>query len=121
MVAAGSTGPTDYYTIVGWSSTVGASWAQVLGELQGGSLTGGEIGAWFGQTGVAFNEAGGGPSTLPAVSVFGTSSTSGSGLAGSGLPAVAGSLVLNPIPEPATLALAGLGGISMLFLRRRKS
>jgi PEP-CTERM motif len=26
-----------------------------------------------------------------------------------------------PVPEPTTLALAGLGGISMLFLRRRKA
>jgi hypothetical protein len=28
---------------------------------------------------------------------------------------------VNPVPEPATLALAGLGGLSMLFLRRRKA
>jgi hypothetical protein len=30
-------------------------------------------------------------------------------------------LYLQPVPEPTTLALAGLGGLSMLFLRRRKS
>jgi hypothetical protein len=30
-------------------------------------------------------------------------------------------LLLAPVPEPATLALAGLGGLSMLFLRRRKN
>jgi len=28
---------------------------------------------------------------------------------------------ISPVPEPASLALAGLGGLSMLFLRRRKS
>jgi hypothetical protein len=28
---------------------------------------------------------------------------------------------VTPVPEPATLALAGLGGLSMLFLRRRKA
>lgn len=28
---------------------------------------------------------------------------------------------ISPVPEPTTLALAGLGGISMLFLRRRKA
>jgi hypothetical protein len=28
---------------------------------------------------------------------------------------------VSPVPEPASLALAGLGGLSMLFLRRRKS
>jgi len=30
-------------------------------------------------------------------------------------------LLLAPVPEPTTLALAGLGGLSMLFLRRRKA
>jgi hypothetical protein len=30
-------------------------------------------------------------------------------------------LYLQPVPEPTTLALAGLGGLSMLFLRRRKA
>jgi hypothetical protein len=29
-------------------------------------------------------------------------------------------LVLSPVPEPATLAFAGLGGLSMLLIRRRK-
>lgn len=28
---------------------------------------------------------------------------------------------VDPVPEPTTLALAGLGGLSMLFLRRRKA
>jgi hypothetical protein len=31
------------------------------------------------------------------------------------------SLFINPVPEPTTLAMAGLGGLSMLFMRRRKS
>jgi hypothetical protein len=31
------------------------------------------------------------------------------------------SIGVNPVPEPTTLALAGLGGLSMLFLRRRKA
>lgn len=30
-------------------------------------------------------------------------------------------VLLAPVPEPTTLALAGLGGLSMLFLRRRKA
>jgi len=30
-------------------------------------------------------------------------------------------ILLEPVPEPTTLALAGLGGLSMLFLRRRKA
>jgi hypothetical protein len=30
-------------------------------------------------------------------------------------------LVLSPIPEPSTLALAGLGGLTLLLFRRRQS
>jgi hypothetical protein len=29
-------------------------------------------------------------------------------------------LVLNPVPEPSAMALAGLGGLSLLLFRRRK-
>jgi hypothetical protein len=29
-------------------------------------------------------------------------------------------LSINPVPEPSTLALAGLGGLSLLLFRRRK-
>jgi len=34
---------------------------------------------------------------------------------------IANQFAIAPVPEPATLALAGLGGLSMLFLRRRKA
>jgi hypothetical protein len=117
--AAGyNTAPSyDYYTIVGWSSALG-NWATVSSELAGGTLA---TAGWFGQSGVAYNYAGGGASGLAAVNLFASSAQTG--LAGSGgLPAT-GAVVLSaiPVPEPATLALAGLGGLSMLFLRRRKS
>ena len=36
-------------------------------------------------------------------------------------PANGENILLSPVPEPTTLALAGLGGLSMLFLRRRKA
>ncbi len=111
-----STGSIDYYTIVGWSASFGSSWSTISSELAAGTLTG--LGS-FGQTAVAYNYAGGGPGGLPAVNVF--SSSAQTGLAGSGgLPSTA-ALVFAAIPEPTTLALAGLGGLSTLFLRRRKS
>jgi len=113
-----STGTIDYYTILGWNASLG-TWATVQSELTAGTLGGS---GWFGQSAVAYNYSGGGPNGLAAVNLFAT--TAQTQLAGSGgLPAVGG-IVLNsltPVPEPATLALAGLGGISMLFLRRRKS
>jgi len=50
-----------------------------------------------------------------------TGATSGSAVdttfSSSGLPPFG----IAPVPEPTTLALAGLGGLSMLFLRRRKA
>jgi len=107
----------DYYTVLGWSATLG-SWSTIQTELNAGSLVTG-LNQFFGQTATAFNYSGGGPSGLPAVNAFLTSAQTG--LAGSGLSSNVGSLVLQAVPEPATLALAGLGGISMLFLRRRKS
>jgi len=110
-----STAGIDYYTILGWNASLG-TWATIQSELSAGTLGGN---GWFGQSVVAYNYSGGGGSGLGAVGLF--SGSAQTGLAGSGgLPAVGG-LVLNPIPEPATLALAGLGGLSMLFLRRRKS
>ena len=111
-----STGTIDYYTIVGWSANAGP-WSTISSELAAGALNLG----YFGQTAVAYNYAGGGPGGLAAVNLFAT--TAQTQLAGSGgLPAVdAITLISITIPEPASLALAGLGGLSMLFLRRRKS
>ncbi len=115
-----NTGSINYYTIVGWSATMG-NWSTVEAELLAGDLSTG-VNQFFGQTLTAYNYAGG-ANSLNAVNLWGGSATTSN--AGTGLPNSGnGSLVLSaiaPVPEPATLALAGLGGISMLFLRRRKS
>jgi hypothetical protein len=115
-----STGPVDDYTIVGWSASEGTSWTTVSAELAAGFI----IPGFFGQTAVAYDNSGGGADSLPGVSVWGASPNGTTGLAGSGgLGTGPDGLTLFavPVPEPATLALAGLGGLSMLFLRRRKS
>jgi hypothetical protein len=44
----------------------------------------------------------------------------GNGLPASNFTAMPGSLMLNPVPEPTTLALAGLGGLASLVAFRRK-
>lgn len=108
----------DYYVIVGWSANEGTSWLTVSNELATSSMVSGP-GSWFGVSMLAYNYAGvpGAGSQPAAVNLWGTSTT---GLAGSG--GVTG-LVLTPVtavPEPSTIALAALGGASLLLFRRRK-
>jgi len=99
-------GTTYFVQLVGWSASLGSTWSQVESQLASGTWS---TQGYFGQT------------TVSSMTPFVT--------AGTGDPTIfpgtwtAGSLTLFsvPVPEPTTLALAGLGGLSMLFLRRRKS
>lgn len=109
----------DYYVVVGWSANLGATWSTVSTALTSNTLppTG-----WFGSTAALFNYSGG--SGLGAPNVFSTQATTqlpGSGIGAGPFAAPELTLLPLPVPEPTTLALAGLGGISMLLLRRRKS
>ena len=120
LVAGGITGPggsggaalnmaagTTYFVqLVGWSASLGSTWSTVESQLASGTWN--PNGGFFGETAV---------STVTPFSVAGTDPTIFPGTW------VNGSLTMFavPVPEPTTLALAGLGGISMLFLRRRKS
>jgi hypothetical protein len=117
-----STGPIDYYTIVGWSVNEGTSWLSISNSVATGNWASPLTDAWFGESIVAYNAAGGGPDAVAVVNVWGTQDITG--IAGSGINTGNPELTLGPtiiVPEPTTLALAGLSGLSMLFLRRRKS
>jgi len=120
--APGSTYQTsDYYMIVGWSSNEGTTWGSLSNSIAGGNFAVTGAGSWFGETAVAFNSAGGGTTPQQVVNLWLPSTATG--ITGSGLNGANPQLILTPIitPEPTTLALAGLGGLSMLFLRRRKA
>jgi hypothetical protein len=97
-------GTPNQFVVVGWSANEGTTWAQVLAEIEGGTLVaGGYIGTSAVGTGIS--------ATSPSEQIFG----------GTG---ITSAITLNgvaAVPEPGTMALAGLGGLSLLAFRRKNS
>jgi len=116
-------GPANYsgaapldFMLVGWSANLGTTFAGAGGVLS-------VLQSWAGQvTGAFFGESVVGSTVISTANSAGTAVI---GAAGSGLiynPSSA-PLVMNElatVPEPGTLALAALGGLSMLMFRRKK-
>jgi hypothetical protein len=102
---------------VGWSANLGSSWLQVSNVLANWATLGSTIvgPAFFGES--AFGYITGTTSPAPGAAVFGTGSPSAQGLP---IYSPNMQLYLLPVPEPATMALAGLGGLSLLLFRRRR-
>jgi hypothetical protein len=91
--------------VVGWSASLGTAWDQVLPQV--------ETGDWITQGYFGYSNVG--TITPAAYPASGTEIFSGTS-------AQQGQTILYFVePEPTTLALFGLGGLSMLFLRRRKN
>jgi hypothetical protein len=90
--------------VVGWSATLGTTWDQILPQVETDNWA--TIG-YFGYSNVGTITPTAAPA--PAVSIFSATS------------AQPGQTILYYVePEPTTFALVGLGGLSMLLLRRRK-
>jgi len=107
--AAGTAGS---FIIVGWSANLGSSWSTVAGELADnwGNIAGyaANQNYWFGVTSMGTAT----PSSLPS----GPTQL---------WPIVGNTFALNEVgpgvvPEPATMALAAIGGASLLLFRRKK-
>jgi hypothetical protein len=100
-------GAAQQFLVIGWSANIGSTWLAVQSYLTGGS----SLVGWVGQSAVsgAITPGSGGLST-PA------------GLFGGAAPSLQGFILgeVSPIPEPGTLALAALGGASLLMFRRKK-
>ena len=118
-----SPGTTDSIVLFGWSDDLGTTYAQALANLQnwnsgfGASLDG--AAAYFGLSNTGYITTLS-TSTSPGAAVFGTAATA------QGLPIFSPNTQLNElnpvssVPEPGTMALAGLGGLSLLAFRRKK-
>lgn len=115
---------TNSFIVVGWSANMGATWSAVAALMTGATFNGGGWAGgglngsdWLGASSVAFGQAGGtDPVTglgFQAYNLFGTASAAGT-------PITSGFSLFTTVPEPSTMALAGLGAAAMLIFRRRK-
>jgi len=105
-------GSGNQFIVVGWSSNVAtnglAGWLTVSNCLAAGSWS--TLNGGIGYFGVSTVGTGvGQPNTSPE-QLFGGATGIQSGF----------TLFAVPVPEPSTMALAGLGGLSLLLFRRRK-
>jgi PEP-CTERM motif len=118
----GTNGASIYFMVIGWSASLGGSGAAstIVSEATSGNWVGT---GYFGYSAVSEDVSGNtSTASLNAVNLFGNQT----GLSGSlGNYGLSGGFVLNPVvvtptPEPGTMALAALGGASLLLFRRRK-
>jgi hypothetical protein len=100
-------GNVQNWILVAWSSNLGDSWASVSSQLASGNFN--NITGYIGWSSVGSAAAAAAAPTQPTV-ITGTGGVITSGF----------SLLATPVPEPATMALAALGGASLLLFRRRK-
>jgi hypothetical protein len=123
-------GVTNSYLVLGWGSGLGTDWNTVANEMAGATLCNGlwsgpgftitsGFNDFLGASMIAYGEAGGGPQSLPTLTLFGTSPTGG------GVPISHGWDLFAitagaPCPEPSALALAGLGAVLAMIVRKRR-
>jgi hypothetical protein len=105
QVAGWAAGTARDFEVAGWSSDLGAAFNPSW-------LTAHPATGFFGISALGTGQSGGfnGTGTLPNLNIFGGASGVQAGFALTGA----------PIPEPSSMALAGLGAAALLIFRRRK-
>ena len=96
-------GSTADFIVKGWSANAGTTYGEALA-----AFTAGQAGAYFGVSRIGNNVVLGDGGALPTPTLFGASGSQ------------AGGFNLTSVPEPSSMALAGLGAASLLMFRRRK-
>jgi hypothetical protein len=104
-----ASGGTNFFIVVGWSANEGSSWSTVLNEATTGNWAAFGANTAFGISLVGYGVPGTSPN--PGDLIFGTNP----GQISSGF-----TLTAVSTPEPATMALAAIGGASLLLFRRKK-
>ena len=113
FVAGGAGGGTVDFIVRGWSANAGNTWAEALANWNNGSPISPTLGAgmFFGQSTIGNDLLLGDGGAIGATTLFGAGATQAGGFNMAFYPVV---------PEPSSMALAGLGAASLLLFRRRK-
>jgi hypothetical protein len=102
LAVGGAPGDIVDYVVRGWSANGGATWAEALASYNNG------VPMWMGSSTIG-NDLVLGGGAIPATTLF-----------GAGANQVTGFNMVEIIPEPTSMVLAGLGAASLLLFRRRE-